>query len=250
MPSTFGRENDVVVFKRMLGGFGAGGPAADTVLTTPRIQPGGTLSGEVRLAGGDFDAEIQHIALELVAQVEIERGAGAGEFSRTQVAGPFVLRRGENRSVLFSIPVPWETPISEIFGRHLPGMALGVRTEVAAADAVHRGEPDLVAVVPLPSQLRVLQAFPQLGFHFTTADLQAGHLDGVRQDLPFHQAIELARGHGAVWLSFVAGPYGIEVVVEAGKRAGRFSAGHDEALRTDWPGEIDRWLAGLTCGDS
>jgi sporulation-control protein len=253
-----------VVFKRMLGAFGVGAPSVDTVLTTPRIQPGGMLSGEVRLAGGDFDAEIEHITLGLVARVEIEygdgEGAGLGEFSRAQVSGPFTLRKGENRSVDFQIPVPWETPISQIAGRHLSGMQLGVRTELAIAKAVDKGDLDMVAVEPLPSQLRILQAFLDLGFRFKSADLEAGHLYGVHQELPFYQEIEFyppPQHHGLlgeVELTFVAGPHGLEVILEADKRAGRYSGdaigrftiGHDDAMLTDWPSEIGRWLAGLT----
>ncbi|TDC03196.1 sporulation protein [Nonomuraea longispora] len=253
-----------MVFKRMLGAFGVGAPSVDTVLTTARIQPGGVLSGEVRLQGGDFDAEIEHITLGLVARVEIEHGdgegAGLGEFSRAQVSGPFVLRKGEDKLIDFRIPVPWETPISEIGGQHLTGMALGVRTELAIAKAVDKGDLDEVAVEPLPSQLRILQAMLDLGFHFKSADLEAGHLYGVHQELPFYQEIEFyppAQHHGVVGeveLTFVAGPHGLEVILEADKRAGRYSGdaigrftiSHDDAMHTDWPSELDRWLSGLT----
>jgi sporulation-control protein len=252
-----------VVFKRMLGAFGVGAPSVDTVLTTPRIQPGGTLSGEVRLAGGDFDAEIEHITLGLVARVEIEHGdgegAGLGEFSRTRVSGPFTLRQGEDRVIGFQFPVPWETPISEIGGHHLTGMQLGVRTELAIAKAVDKGDLDMISVEPLPSQLRILQAFLQLGFTFKSADLEAGHLYGVHQELPFYQEIEFyppAQHHGVIGeveLTFVATPHGLEVILEADKRAGRYSGdaigrftiSHDDAARTDWPSELDRWLSGL-----
>ncbi|MER7505130.1 sporulation protein [Nonomuraea pusilla] len=253
-----------MVFKRMLGAFGVGAPSVDTVLTTPRTQPGGTLTGEVRLNGGDFDAEIEHVTLGLVARVEIEygdgEGAGVGEFSRAQVSGPFVLRKGENRSIPFSIPVPWETPISEIGGQHLSGMALGVRTELAIAKAVDKGDLDMVSVEPLPSQLRILQAFLQLGFHFKSADLEAGHIHGSSQQLPFYQEIEFyppshhAGVVGEVEVTFITNPGGMEVVLEADKRAGRYSGdaigrftvSHDDAMRTDWPSEIDRWLSGLS----
>ncbi|MEU4227607.1 sporulation protein [Nonomuraea sp. NPDC026600] len=253
-----------MVFKRMLGAFGVGAPSVDTVLSTSRIQPGGMLAGEVRLKGGDFDAEIEHITLGLVARVEIEHGdgehGGLGEFSRAQVSGPFTLRQGENRSLDFQIPVPWETPISEIDGRQLTGMALGVRTELAIAKAIDKGDLDMIAVEPLPSQLRILQAFLQLGFHFKSADLEAGRLYGVHQDLPFYQEIEFyppaqhAGVLGEVEVTFVAGPAGLEVILEADKRAGRYSGdaigrfnvSHDDALRTDWAGELNRWLAGLT----
>ncbi|MFG3441131.1 sporulation protein [Nonomuraea sp. NPDC047897] len=264
MPSTVRQERQAVVFKRMLGAFGVGAPSVDTVLTTPRTQPGGMLTGEVRLNGGDFDAEIEHITLGLVARVEFEHGdgegAGVGEFSRAQVSGPFVLRKGEVRSIDFSIPVPWEAPVSEIGGQHLNGMALGVRTELAIAKAIDKGDLDMVAVEPLPSQLRILQAFLQLGFHFKSADLEAGHIYGSSQQLPFYQEIEFypppqhAGVVGEVELTFIANPGGLEVILEADKRAGRyggdaigrFTISHDDAMRTDWPSEIDRWLAGLS----
>ncbi|MFC5827107.1 sporulation protein [Nonomuraea insulae] len=251
-----------MVFKRMLGAFGVGAPSVDTVLSTPRIQPGGLLTGEVRLKGGDFDADIEHVTLSLVARVEIEHGdgegAGVGGFSRAQVSGPFTLRQGEDRVIDFQVPVPWEAPISEIGGQHLNGMALGVRTELAIAKAVDKGDLDMVAVEPLPSQLRILQAFLQLGFQFKSADLEAGHLYGVHQELPFYQEIEFypprLAAVGEVEVTFVASPHGLEVVLEADKRAGRhsgdaigrFTVSHDDAMRTDWPSEIDRWLAGLS----
>ncbi|MEO3870431.1 sporulation protein [Nonomuraea sp. B12E4] len=252
-----------MVFKRMLGALGVGGPSVDTVLATPRTQPGGTLAGEVRLKGGDFDAQIEHITLGLVARVEMEHGdgegSGVGEFTRSQVSGPFTLREGEERAIAFQIPVPWETPISEIGGQHLDGMALGVRTELAVAKAVDKGDLDMVGVEPLPSQLRILQSFLQLGFHFKAADLELGHLYGVHQELPFYQEIEFypaaqyAGGVGEIEVTFVAGPAGLEVILEADKRSGRYSGdaigrfqvSHEDALRTDWPSEIDRWMTGL-----
>ncbi|MFI7111343.1 sporulation protein [Nonomuraea sp. NPDC050227] len=105
-----------------------------------------------------------------------------------------------------------------------------------------------------------MQSFLDLGFHFKPADLEGGHLYGVHQKLPFYQEIEFyppaqQRGLvGEVELTFVAGPAGLEVILEADKRAGRcsgdaigrFSISHDDAMRTDWPSEIDRWLSGLT----
>ncbi|MEV2266840.1 sporulation protein [Nonomuraea africana] len=239
-----------MVFKRMLGALGVGAPTVDTVLATPRIQPGGLLAGEVRLKGGDFDADIEHITLGLVARVEIEHAEGESgglrEFFRAPVSGPFVLREGEDRVVTFSFGVPWETPISEVSGQRLTGMAVGVRTELAIAKAVDKGDLDPVAVEPLPSQLRVLEAFPRLGYQFRSADLEAGLIHGIRQELPFYQEIEFYGPGGEIELTFVADQGGLEIVLEADGRSGdaigRFHVTHDEAMRTDWDAEIDRWL--------
>ncbi|GAA1010381.1 sporulation protein [Acrocarpospora pleiomorpha] len=251
-----------MVFKRMLGAFGVGAPSVDTVLAVPRIQPGGTLTGQVRLKGGDFDAEIEHIILGLVARVEIEHGdgegSGLGEFFRFQASGPFILRKGEERAIDFQTPIPFETPISEIGGQQLHGMQLGVRTELAIAKAVDKGDLDSIAVQPLPSQNAVLHALIQLGCQFKSADLEAGQVYGTRQELPFYQEIEFYAppqhsGHvNEIELTFVTSATGLEVILEADTRSGhsgdavgRFHLSHDEALRTDWASEIDRWLIGL-----
>ncbi|GAA4051791.1 sporulation protein [Nonomuraea soli] len=265
MLSTLDSEEENVIFKRMLGALGVGGPSVDTVLSTRRVQPGGLLSGEVKLKGGDFDAEIEHITLGLVARVELEHDGGEigglDEFFRSEVSGPFTLRKGEERVLPFQLGLPYELPVSEVGGQPLKGMALGVRTELAIAKAVDKGDLDPFAVAPLPSQERVLQAFGQLGFAFKSADLEVGRIHGVQQQLPFYQEIEFypspqyAGTVNEVELTFVADAGRLVVVLEADKRAGRYGGGdaigrfdlsHEQALQLDWASEIGRWLSGLS----
>ncbi|WP_449062968.1 sporulation protein [Planomonospora algeriensis] len=255
-----------MVFKRMLGAFGVGAPSVDTVLATARVQPGELLRGEVRLKGGDFDADIEHITLGMVTRVEAEHGEGEQvgliEFFRTEVSGPFTLRTGEERVVPFQFPVPWEAPVTEVIGQHLHGMAMGVRTELAIAKAVDKGDLDPVEIAPLPAQEAVLRAFTQLGFAFKSADLEMGRLYGVDQRLPFYQEIEFyappayAGQFTEVELTFVTGPGGMDIIVEADKRSGRYSSGgdavgrwqtsHADGLHRDWTAEINGWLASLS----
>ncbi|MFB4271509.1 sporulation protein [Nonomuraea sp. GTA35] len=237
---------------------GASAPSVTTVLATPRTQPGGVLSGEVRLKGGDAGASIDRICLGLVtspyAAYEVGGQRTVEEFSQAQVSGPAVLRPGEEKAIAFQAAIPWGTPISEIGGRHLAGMALGVRTEVAMATIVGRSDLDLVAVKPAPSQSRVLQAFARLGFPFKSAVLQPSRGEDPHHGPPFLQKIKFyPPGHHTgvvheVEVTFV--PSSSEFVVELDAdqptghraRAGRFRMSHEEALRTDWPSEIDRWL--------
>lgn len=84
---------------RLLGSLGVGGPAADTVLTPGAVAPGGSLTGEVRLEGGDAAHDIEHINLEFVAlRVEAEGGHGEHEgdvaFERFTVGGGLPARPG------------------------------------------------------------------------------------------------------------------------------------------------------------
>ncbi|MCE7002910.1 sporulation protein [Kibdelosporangium philippinense] len=248
-----------MVFKKMLQKLGVGGPSVDTVLADPRVTPGGTLTGEVRIVGGEGEAEIEHIALSLVTRVERgDQGQHMVEFHRVVVAGPTKLAAKQDRTIPFSIPVPWETPITEVGGQRLPRMELGLRTELSIAKAVDKGDLDPVYVVPLESQDAVLEAFGQLGFHFKSADLEAGRIYGIRQELPFFQEIEFyppqqfAGRINEVELTLVASHEGLVVVLEADKRGGfggggqdvigRWEASHREAAELDWARMFHEWM--------
>ncbi|MGW4204565.1 sporulation protein [Streptomyces sp. NPDC004726] len=253
-----------MVFKRLLGSLGIGGPTVDTVLAPGAVQPGGSLAGEVRLRGGTTDVDIEHITLELVARVEAETGdgelEGAVAFERFTVAGGFRLAEGEQRGIPFSVALPWETPATELYGQQL-GIVLGVRTELGVAGAKDKGDLDPLSVRPLPVQEAVLEAFGRTGFGFKSADLEYGRIGGTGQLLPFYQEIELtpapqyAHAVGEIEVTFLAGPGGMDVVLEADKRGGAFSGGHDaltritlshdDAYSRDWNAEVDGWVRRL-----
>ncbi|MER7858699.1 SpoOM family protein [Amycolatopsis sp. WAC 04197] len=251
------------MFKRMLSAFGVGGPSVDTVLDSPHAVPGEVITGQVRIQGGSSDAQIEEILLSLVTRVEVEHGdherAGTAEFLRVSAGRKVRVSAGQLTTVPFQIALPWETPISAVGGRELPGMVVGVRTELVIAGAPDKGDLDPVLVGPLESQDRVLEAFGELGFSFRSADVEAGRLHGVRQELGFFQEIEFfppsryAGRVSQVELTFVASPDDLVVVLEADRRGGMFRSGgdsfgrfhvsHEEALRTDWAAAIDGWLA-------
>ncbi|MDT0474445.1 sporulation protein [Streptomyces sp. DSM 41014] len=252
-----------MVFKRLLGSLGVGGPTVDTVLDPGAALPGGNLSGRVHLKGGNADFDIEHITLELVARVEAEHDGGESEgvlaFERFTVGGGFRLAAGEERAVPFGVALPWETPITELYGQPL-GIVLGVRTELSVAGAKDKGDLDQLTVGPLPVQEAILEALGQLGFGFRTADLEYGRIGGTGQQLPFYQEIELtpapqyAHQVNEIEVTFLAGPAGVEVVLEADKRGGLFGGGGQDTLARytvghhdvrDWNAEVDGWLRQL-----
>ncbi|MFI8006455.1 sporulation protein [Streptomyces sp. NPDC086010] len=253
-----------MVFKKLFGSLGVGGPTVDTVLHSSAATPGGSLGGEVHLKGGDADFGIEHITLELVAHVEVEHedgeSAGGLAFDRFTVAGNFTLSRGEVRVIPFDVPLPWETPVTELYGQDL-GIVLGVRTELSVSGARDKGDLDRLTVGPLPAQEAVLEALGQLGFGFRSADLELGHIHGTGQLLPFYQEIELSPAPryadrvNEIEVTFLAGPGGLEVVLEADKRGGffsdggdtlgRFTIGHHEVHGRDWVAEMDSRIEAL-----
>ncbi|MCP2167338.1 sporulation protein [Goodfellowiella coeruleoviolacea] len=251
------------MFKRMLSAFGVGGPSVDTVLDSPHATPGQVVTGQVHIQGGSADAEIGQIVLSLVTRVEAEHGdheyGGTAEFHRVVVGHSLRVAPGQLVSVPFSLPLPWETPITAVGSAHLHGMTVGVHTELVVAGAPDKGDLDPIAVHPLPAQERVLDAFGELGFRFRRADVEMGRLHGVPQDIGFYQEIEFvppaqfAGRINEVELTFVANPHELYVVLEADKRGGMFSSGgdsfghfrlsHQDAVHADWTGLIGQWLS-------
>ncbi|WJD99523.1 sporulation protein [Streptomyces antimycoticus] len=221
-----------MVFKRVLGSLGVGGPVVDTVLDREPVRPGGVVRGQVRLRGGGRACDIEHLTLELVARVEAGHGgeerAGGVVFDRLRLSGGFRLDTREHRDVPFTLHIPWETPLTELSGQPL-GVALGIRIELASAGAKDHGDPDELIVRPLPVQEAVLGALGRLGFGLIAADLRLGHGPGTGQTLPFHQEIELTpapryiHDMNELALTLLTGPDGMEVVLEADKRGRPFS---------------------------
>lgn len=254
-----------MVFRKLMHAFGAGGPSVDTVVERSDVQPGGVLHGEVRLRGGDRSVTVERIELGLVTRVEFEGGeheqAGGVEFARLPLAGRFELPAGTDQTSPFQFPVPWEAPLTAVFGQPLRGMAVGLRTEVAVAKAIDAGDLDAVTIHPLPAQELFLDAVARLGFTFRTADVEYGQLRGVPQQLPFYQEIEFfpapqyAGRLNELEVTFVANPRALDVVLEVDKRGGLFSGGADTfhhlrvdyatADQTDWAGYLDGWLQQL-----
>ncbi len=253
-----------MVFKRLLGSLGVGGPSVDTVLNGGAVTPGMGLTGQVHVRGGSMDTEITHLTLHFVARVEAEHEDGESHgnvvFHRETIGGGFRLVEGQQFSVPFSVGVPWETPITELYGQPL-GVVLGVKTELAVAGAVDQGDLDPLLVRPMPVQEAVLEAFGQLGFGFKTADLELGRIGGTGQTLPFYQEIELtppaqyAHAMREIELTFLGSPAGVEVVIEADKRGGLFTGGgdalsrhtvsHNQVQGYDWNAEVDSWVKQL-----
>jgi sporulation-control protein len=250
-----------MVFKKMLAALGVGGPSVDTVLATPSVQPGGQLTGQVHIKGGDHDTQIEYVSLGLVTKVEVESGdqeySKNVEFHRIHVAGAFALEKGSTHTLPFSMDIPWETPITSIYGQHLHGMTMGVHTELSVAKAVDKTDIDAVHITPLPLQTAILDAFLRLGFRFSRADLEQGRIHGVHQTLPFYQEVEFHPSPAyqgrirALEVTFVTGPQGAEIILEFDKRGflgsshdtfSRYQAGHAQAGTTDWIPVVDNWI--------
>lgn len=255
------------MFKKILAAVGIGGAEVETELHTPTVAPGETVEGVIRLRGAEVPQDLQGVYVELATRVEHEVDDKEVElrrgFGRTGVAGAVTLAPGQTAELPFRLPVPLETPITHYRGHPLPRAEVSVRTVLDIRGAVDATDTDPIAVAASPAQQVLLEAVESLGFRLRSADVEAGHLRGTRQSLPFFQEIEFSGSPryprlSQLELTFVAAADGMDVVLEADKKAGLLSSGRDitgvlrvdyDALpRVDWAAQLDQHLSSLGRG--
>ncbi|SFO71448.1 sporulation-control protein [Geodermatophilus dictyosporus] len=228
-----------MAFRNLMAKLGAGNASVDTVLDSPVTTPGGTVTGTVHLTGGQVAQDIAECRVSLQARVEVESGDHEWRedvvFGTAVVAGAGRIEPGVKAAVPFSFPVPWQCPFTAVDGWTLRGVSIGLRTRVDIPGASDPGDLDAVVVEPLPVQRTVIAALSGLGFAFRGADVEKGRLAG--SDLPFYQEVEFAppsslRGRvNELEVTFLAGPHGVEVVLEVDRRGGLFTEGRDVGAR-------------------
>lgn len=260
------------MFQKVLASFGQGGAKVDARLLDRSVRPGGPLRGEVLLAGGQIDQEVESLSVTLLARVESETRQGEVTdlpFQTVQLAGREVIRAGAQVTVPFEVQLPWETPITTVFGKYLTGMAIGLQTNLNLAGvAVDPQDVDAVSIEPVPAQHRILDALSRLGFQFREAGLEKTRLDGVEQQLPFFQEIHFtpSQSFTAVFndlaVSFLARPRDVQVVLAVDKKVrvlkggglmgsrgqtsyGSFVVEYAALGRTNWEQQLEGWLREL-----
>lgn len=260
------------MFQKVMASLGQGGATVDALILDRNVRPGGTLHGEVLLVGGQVDQEVESLAVTVLARVErTGHGSdGAPEvvdmpFQNVQLSGRELVRAGAQIKVPFEVQLPWETPVTTVFGKYLTGMAVGLQTNLnLSRTVVDPQDVDAIPIEPLPAQHRILDAMSRIGFQFRSANLAQNRLDGADQQLPFFQEINFAppqnfaRIFNEVAVTFLARPRDVQVVLDVNKRVrvqkggglggrgqsmlGMFVVEYAALGRTNWEQQIEGWL--------
>jgi sporulation-control protein len=213
-----------------------------STLAEPDCRPGGTLTGQLQIGGGSTPLDVEYVAIGLTTPA-------AGRFHRQRLTGSFRLDPGARHELEFRLDVPWQTPLTTLYGQQLHGTTLGMVAELEVGGEVEASDLDPVGVHPLPAQERILEALLRLGFRFTRAEVRPGRAPGGRQELPFHQQFEfLTPARYALvdrlGLTLLPVPGALQVLLEfgAGGVLRAFDVDYAVVDATDWDTELDRWL--------
>ncbi len=95
------------------------------------------MTGEVTIIGGEYNSDIKSVNLALRTKVEVESGDNEYnqnlEYAKMPVAGGFSLQQGMRHSIPFQMPIPWEAPLTHMYGHPLRGTTVGIATELEVA---------------------------------------------------------------------------------------------------------------------
>ncbi|NYH55596.1 sporulation-control protein [Nocardiopsis arvandica] len=239
-----------MIFKRMLASVGIGGATVETVLDDDTVQPGGTVTGTLKVTGGRVAQTLEGISVGLRANVEkeyeyedSEGETHSGEYTIDVIIAEQAvteeeteLEPGQEFELPFELTVPMEAPVTAVGGAHvLEGVGLNTRLHVD--NALDRQDVDPLLIEPLPAQAAVLESLHALGFELRSVDLEKGEVPGTRQNLPFYQEFEYSaagryEGLESLELTFLTDDDGVDAVLELDKKPGvLFGEGGDALLR-------------------
>ncbi|MFD6950460.1 hypothetical protein A6A08_06565 [Nocardiopsis sp. TSRI0078] len=239
-----------MILKRMLASVGIGGATVETTLDNDTVQPGGTVTGTLRITGGKVAQTLEGVSVGLRANVEkeyeyedSEGETHSGEYTIDVVVAEQTVTDEERElepeqefELAFEMTVPMEAPVTAVGGTHvLDGVGLNTRLHVD--NALDRRDVDPLLIEPLPAQAAVLEALHALGFELGGVDLEKGEIPGTRQKLPFYQEFEYSgagryEGLESLELTFLTDDDGVDVVLELDKKPGiLFGEGGDTLLR-------------------
>lgn len=165
--------------KRVLSSIGIGAATVDTILPETELHPGGSVTAEVELSGGNTTQEIEGIYFALRA-----RHAGDGDVDERVLAEPRLaeaisLAPDDTRRVAVDLDLPLWTPITR------GETSVWLETGVAIDWARDPTDEDRIEVVPDAFVSALFEAVGALGF---TPDW-SGFVDpGYLEDRPFAQA--------------------------------------------------------------
>lgn len=252
------------MFKNLMAKMGMGGATVDTRLGSEPCQPGGVLTGNVVVQGGQASQRINGISVSV--RTRAKRDAGDGHIVWEEIAlvhapvsGPFDVQPGEERLFPLNLQLPYELPINLVGETRLP-CEVFLRTHLDIDNALDAKDADPIAVRAHPAQRRILLALSNLGFPFFKADIEYGRIQGAQysfyQEIEFRGSPRFSGTINELEVTFLARANDMDVIFELDRRAsgmgGWFGRSFDDYLRVtvpfagyeavNWEAEIERLI--------
>jgi len=234
------------LFNKVLGAVGIGAAKVDTQLDNPEVEPGGEVSGLVKITGGKTEQNINKIDLDLICNytVEIEREDSEGNsetitqvrkhtLDRFKIEETFTITPGEVREIPFAFTLSEDAPLTVGHSK------TWIDTNLDIEMALDKSDKDHLHIIPSHLQLSVIHALEAIGFKLYEADCE-GIESASFSRLPFVQELEFKTisgdFHGKLdEVEVVFFPRGeqLEIIFEIDRKARGIMGFFKEALELD-----------------
>lgn len=223
-------------FKNAMASIGIGGAKVDTILHTSQVEPGGIVSGVIKIFGGKVEQSIK--AVRLVVKTHYEKESNDKKLTATANIQKYIV---EINKTVFSeekFEVPFSFKLSENCPVSTYKHRVWIATELDIEKALDSSDGDNLNVIPSRKMQNIFTAFSELGFRSReTENIQS--LFRIN-NMPFVQEFEFVPMSGPLYrrldeveLIISANDSGFNLYLEvdrSGKTLGGFLS---EALNLD-----------------
>ncbi|HEX6684363.1 MAG TPA: sporulation protein [Candidatus Limnocylindrales bacterium] len=215
-------------------------------LDDTRIRPGGRVSGELLLRGGDQPVLIEKLLAQLKARVysdfDDDTGARGVELLRSTVGEGIELAADQPVTIPLRLPVAWHAPVTLSGRTELRGVSM-LFSLWAEAQAPTGDTTAFLQVEPLPWQQRLFDACSRVGLRLETnyAGDKLWQSFALAVDDPQMPAAQ-RRPRSLEWKvqrrRLTVALYGRD------RLAGSVELTHEQAEKQDWERLLRAWLTG------
>ncbi|MFE4263721.1 sporulation protein [Streptomyces sp. NPDC056883] len=160
----------------------------DTQITTVAPQPGQTIEGQIVLKGGSKGLKAEHPSLAVVAKAYYYNGSLNDDEITSLSAKRYDLQLapGEETVVAFSGRLPWECPVTELYGQAL-GVDVSLTTRLTYGSDSPVRDLDFLHIAAPPLYEAVFDAFAQEGYFVDGSQLIDAYIPDVEAQRGTHQ---------------------------------------------------------------
>lgn len=206
---------------KLLASVGIGSAKVDTYLHQDQVSVGDTLSGTVKIIGGQTTQNIDRIYLHLMSRYirkyDDRESLHNVELSKIQLVEPFVINPEETREFPFDLEIPLDTPMT--FGKTRVWLLTGLDIDMA----LDPQDEDDVIVRPNHSIMAFINALELLGFQLR--EVECEYAPRLGRNFPFAQEFEFRPGGefrnrlDELEVIFYPEPNGLHVLMEVDRKA-------------------------------
>lgn len=222
---------------RMLASVGIGSAVVDTKLEGNTFQAGGNIQGVVDIQGGKVEQKIDEIYIylmtEYLREVDDNTVTETHVLGKYQVAEAFTIAAEESKKIPFSIPLPYDVPLS------MGKTPIWLKTALDIKQAVDPTDEDYITVVPHDLVDRIFTSVEELGFRLRKS--KCLHVKRhMQRNHPFVQEFEFVPSSGPfhgdldeIELILYPDQNHVQLMIEVDKRGKGFFGFLEDALDID-----------------